>query len=200
MPTYQHHRLGRQGLWPIRRLIGAFWLMATASTCVACVSSAESIDPQAACPPADKVNPLPALHEAAYEGDLGKVKAELKAGADVLVPDARNRTALNLALVQPIGWPSKDPSAAGRPDPEAEARQKAKIAIARALIEAGAPIDIPDCDGMMPLHQLVGFRGPEAERLPLLEAMIEEGAPLAPLTWGGTTWLPFLVKRRSHRP
>lgn len=76
------------------------------------------------------------LHDAALEGDIGKTRAELAAGAD---PDRQDRNGM-----APLHF----------------AAQHNAAEVAAVLVEAGASVDLPDSHGNTPLFKAVfGSRG-----------------------------------------
>jgi ankyrin repeat protein len=136
--------------------------------------------------------PDPVLCAPAMDGDLRRVQALLRAGADVNVADEIGRTPLMLALSRyypPAG--GKQP--AGSPAAEAQ-RQVRKLKIARLLIKRGADIKRTSTIGMTALHYAVMFPD-EATGLAFTREFLAGGALVDARMGTGVTPLRMAVDR-----
>jgi ankyrin repeat protein len=105
------------------------------------------------------------LIAAAKQGDVGQIRAQLQAGADVNARDSVQRTALLLAV------------------------RGGQLAAVRALMEAGAGLDARDQDGRTPLMEAARRK----EAMPALD-LVAAGADVNVADKDGWTALMFAAK------
>ena len=106
-----------------------------------------------------------ALIAAAKQGDVGQVRAQLQAGADVNARDSGQRTALQHAV------------------------RGGQLAVVRVLIEAGAGLDVRDQDGRTALMEAARRK----EAMPALD-LVAAGADVNVTDRDGWTALMFAAK------
>ncbi|MFO0598113.1 MAG: ankyrin repeat domain-containing protein [Myxococcaceae bacterium] len=109
------------------------------------------------------------IHDAAKTGTAERVKALLRVHPDWLdVKNIRGSTPLHLAAINPDG------------------------AVIRALLEAGAKVNVADDDGFTPLHMAAFHRQADYALL-----LLEAGADVNAKTNGGRTPLLMAEKARA---
>jgi uncharacterized protein len=142
-------------------------------------------------PPIPK-KPDPVLCAPALAGDLNRVQALLRKGADVNATDELGRTAVMTALARYFPEPGA-PKETGAPATEA-AREVRKLKIARLLIKRGADITRRSTIGMTALHYAVMLPDMEAA-LELSRELLAAGAPVDARMGTGITPLRMAVDR-----
>jgi ankyrin repeat protein len=136
--------------------------------------------------------PDPVLCAPAGAGDMKRVQALLRGGADVNAPDTLGRTPLMMALAKyfpPPGAPAETGSVATETQ-----RQARKLKIARLLIKRGADIARRSTIGMTALHYAVMWPDTEAA-LQMSRELLAGGAPVDARMGTGLTPLRMAVDR-----
>jgi ankyrin repeat protein len=136
--------------------------------------------------------PDPVMCAPASAGDLRRVQALLRAGADVNAPDEIGRTPLMHALARYFPAPGA-PKETGSPAVETQ-REARKHKIARLLIKRGADITRRSTIGMTALHYAVMLPDQEAA-LQFTRELLSGGAPVDARMGTGFTALRMAVDR-----
>lgn len=145
------------------------------------------------------------LGEAAFTGDLPRVRALLKTTLDLNARSSGDVTPLMLALDAPVGEPggcdAKSHCQAGSPSKAARAqRDVRKAQIARELIARGADVQATDALGFSALHHAVMSESNDKDVVNIMELLIGRGArvDLADPKYGRTP-LELAVERGAAR-
>jgi ankyrin repeat protein len=136
--------------------------------------------------------PDPALCEPAVAGDMKRVQALLRKGADVNAPDPLGRTPLMNALARYFPGPGA-PADSGSVATETE-REARKLKIARLLIKRGADVTRRSTIGMTALHYAVMLPDMDAA-LAMSRELLAGGAPVDARMGTGLTPLRMAVDR-----